>query len=128
MKIAIPSMDGSTISQHFGRCKTFLIFELEGGRIAGRELRENGQGCGGHSHEEGGASHQGDTHGGFVRLLSDCQVVIAKGIGGGAMQALRGAGIRVALVQDDCSPEEALLRLAGGGLSESGAAACTCHH
>jgi predicted Fe-Mo cluster-binding NifX family protein len=123
MKIAIPTMDGASISQHFGRCKAFLIFEMDGMVIRSRELRENDHGCSGH-HEE----PHGHNHGAFVTRLGDCQAVIAKGIGGGAMQALRSGGIRICVVQDECTPEEAALRLVSGTLMESLEAACACRH
>jgi len=126
MKIAIPTMDGSSISPHFGRCKAFLVFDMNGKTILSREVRENGQGCSGHDHSED--HDHGHSHGGFVTLLGDCQAVIAKGIGGGAMQALRAGGIQVCTVQDACTPEEAAARLASGTLAESVGGACACNH
>jgi predicted Fe-Mo cluster-binding NifX family protein len=124
MKIAIPTMDGKSISQHFGRCKAFLVFDVQGGAIQSRELRNNDHGCSGHGGDPQGHDH---SHGGFVQLLGDCQSVIAKGIGGGAMQALRSAGLQVCTVQEDCTPEDAALRHVSGTLDESLGSACVCH-
>jgi len=41
VKIAIPSDDGKSISPHFGRCRCFIIYEIEGNKIKNRTVREN---------------------------------------------------------------------------------------
>ncbi|MFB0526974.1 MAG: NifB/NifX family molybdenum-iron cluster-binding protein [bacterium] len=41
VKIAIPSDNGKSISPHFGRCRYFIIYEIEGNRISSRTVREN---------------------------------------------------------------------------------------
>jgi predicted Fe-Mo cluster-binding NifX family protein len=134
MKIAIPTMDGQSISAHFGKSKAFLVFEMEGGAIKYRELRENdqhkaqehGQECHGegqgHDHAQG---HQHD-HGGFARLLADCQAVIVRGMGAGAVQAMRAAGIRVCLVKEPYSPEEAVAAFTTGMLLPQEGGFCGC--
>jgi predicted Fe-Mo cluster-binding NifX family protein len=129
MKIAIPTMDGHSISAHFGKSKAFLVFETEGAAVKTRELRDNDQhkpqiaGQDSHSHEAG---HHHD-HGGFTRLLGDCQAVIVRGMGAGAVQALRSAGIRIYLVEETCSPEAALARFANGQLLAQEGGSCGCH-
>ena len=130
MKIAIPTMDGQSISAHFGKSKAFLVFETEGDGIQTRELRDNdqhkaqeaGQDCHTQGHEHG----QQHDHGGFTRLLSDCQAVIVRGMGAGAAQAMRSAGIRVFLVEAACSPEEAVVRCASGRLLAQDGGLCGC--
>jgi predicted Fe-Mo cluster-binding NifX family protein len=132
MKIAIPTMDGVSISAHFGKSKAFLILEFEGGAIRSKELRENDQHRPRESSPEGrsqtfltepGPPHD---HGGFTRLLGDCQVVLVRGMGGGAMQAMRSAGIQVCRVEDTCSPEEAVLAFATGKLLDQAGSSCGC--
>jgi predicted Fe-Mo cluster-binding NifX family protein len=129
MKIAIPTIDGHSISAHFGKSKAFLVFETEGQEIKTRELRENDQPKAeaadqdGHSHTQG---HHHD-HGGFSRLLKDCQVVIVRGMGAGAAQAMLTAGIRTFLVEEACSPEEAVVRFATGRLLAQEGGSCGCH-
>lgn len=138
MKVAFPTMDGESISAHFGRSKGFLVLETQGGLVQGRELRENAQAahdaplghdhaepgaCHGHTH--GGASH-GHDHGAFARLLHDCQVVIVRGMGAGAVHAIQRAGIRVCRVEEGCTPEEALNLLASDRLSEQQRGTCGC--
>ena len=141
MKIAIPTMDGTSISAHFGKSKGFLVYEFEGGTIRSRELRANAQhqghdhdhGCQGQTHgreaihdplQEQGHRHD---HGGFARLLSDCQAVIVRGMGAGAAQAMRAAGIRVCLIEEDCLPEEAVAAFASGKLVAQEGSFCACH-
>lgn len=126
MKVAIPSMDGASISAHFGRCRCFLVFGLEAGLIASREVRINGQ-AEAQSHEEqvpGG--HHGHDHGAFVRLLADCQAVLCGGIGLGARRALEGAGLQVRVVGPALAPEDAARAFARGDLSTCEAGGCGC--
>lgn len=140
MKIAVPTMDGTTISAHFGKSRAFLVFTCEGGTLAGRELRENAQHGGqGHDRECQGPSstalqdpleahaHRHD-HGAFAELLGDCQAVIVRGMGSGAAQAMRSAGIQVCLVQEDLAPEEAVMAYASGKLAARATGSfCACH-
>ena len=143
MKIAVPTMDGTSISAHFGRSKGFLVFEFEGGAIRSRELRDNAQhkgheqdhACHGHGHDrhaihdpqQGGGHHHQHDHRGFATLLADCQAVIVRGMGAGAAQAMRAAGIRVCLIQEDCTPEEAVSAFASGRLMPQEGSFCGCH-
>ena len=40
-QIAIPSDDGKNISLHFGRCKYFVIYEIDGKKIVARKVSDN---------------------------------------------------------------------------------------
>ncbi len=40
MKIALVTLNGETISQHFGKSPYFKIFEIQENKIIGEELRE----------------------------------------------------------------------------------------
>jgi len=136
MKIAFPTMDGRSISAHFGRSKGFLILDVQDGRIQHREVRENGQAKPDHPSAEGcqggdaGHAAHGHDHGAFARLLQDCQMVVVIGMGAGAVRAIQGAGIQVCRVEEGCTPEEALLRLAAHQLPELTGSTCGCkgHH
>jgi len=138
MKVAFPTMDGESISAHFGRSKGFLVLETQGSVVQRREVRENAQAahdtirnhdhaepgaC--HGHAQGGASH-GHDHGAFARLLHDCQVVVVRGMGTGAVQAIQRAGIRVCRVEEGCTPEEAVNRLASDSLIDQQGGTCGC--
>ena len=40
MKIAVTSQNRCEITEHAGRCRNFWVFDVEGGRVAGRNLLE----------------------------------------------------------------------------------------
>ena len=49
MRIAVPTNDGTSISEHFGRSAAFLVFETENAQIKSREVRAN---AAQHQHEQ----------------------------------------------------------------------------
>jgi Mrp family chromosome partitioning ATPase/predicted Fe-Mo cluster-binding NifX family protein len=127
MKEAVPEMEdnkriaivmsGGEVSPHFGRAEEFMLIEVEGGEIRDREiLRAPAHECGA-----------------LPELFAQKGVgsVIAGGIGGGAMQYLEKAGIRVYSGAKG-SPEDALGSLLAGTLSSSqeicGGGMGTCGH
>jgi predicted Fe-Mo cluster-binding NifX family protein len=91
MKIAIPSDEGTYLSQHFGRTLGFKIFEINDGSIIGEEYRQNtftGHAMGhhqdhGHDHHHHGENdgHAQHSHHRILGALHDCEVVIAGGMG-----------------------------------------------
>ena len=126
MKIAIPSMDGQSISAHFGRSRYFLVLGIEGGLVRSRELRINVQEQG-HEHEaHASGEHHAHDHGAFANLLSDCEAVICGGMGMGARRSLEGAGLRICIVDTTLMPEEAASAYALGNLVEPQGAGCGC--
>ena len=78
MKIAVPYENGE-IFQHFGKTKTFKVYEIEDGSVASTELLDAA----------------GEGHGALAGQLAKLgvQTVICGGIGGGAQMALKEAGI-----------------------------------
>jgi len=128
MKIAIPSMDGSSISAHFGRSRYFLVLGLEEGIVRSRELRANGQALGPLHEPHAAGEHHGHDHGAFANLLSDCEAVVCGGMGMGARRSLEGAGLRVCIVDAAQSPEDAARAYALGSLVEPEGAGCGCRH
>jgi predicted Fe-Mo cluster-binding NifX family protein len=104
MKIAAVTEDGVTISQHFGRAPYYVVLTIENGQVVGREQREkvaHGRGAGGHVHIEGqvhgfDAASQ-DTHGRMAAPIADCQLLLARGMGMGAFQSLKQAGIEAVI-------------------------------
>lgn len=80
MKIAVTYQNGQ-VFQHFGRTEYFKIFDTENGEIINTDiLASNGVG-----------------HGALAGLLSDSKVgvLICGGLGTGALNALKSAGIEV---------------------------------
>lgn len=126
MKIAIPSMDGQSISSHFGRSRYFLVLSLEEGIVRSRELRINGQELERGHEAHAGGEHHGHDHEAFAHLLSDCEAVICGGMGMGARRSLEGAGLRVCIVDATQMPEEVARAYVQGNLVEPEGPGCGC--
>lgn len=107
MKIAVVTEDGITISQHFGRAPYYLICSIENNKITVKEKRDklgHAQFAGSEEH-----SHQADArghgfnpdaqprHANMAAAISDCQVLIARGMGAGAYESMKMAGIQPAI-------------------------------
>ena len=111
MKIAV-TYDNGNIFQHFGRTESFKVYEVEDGKIVSSEV----------------IGSDGIGHGALAGLLAGnaIQVLICGGLGGGALNALRNAGIEVCAGASGSADEavEAYLR---GDLVDSGAN-CDHHH
>ncbi len=110
MKIAIVTVDGETVSQHFGRSRYYKIYTLEEGDPVDVEMRERGTGHfapGGdhhhhHEHHDQGQGHgygreAMDKHASMAREIADCDVLIAGGMGRGAYESFRASGLEVIL-------------------------------
>lgn len=101
MKIAAISEDGVTISQHFGRAPLYVVVTVEDGKIVNKETRDK---TGHHTfaahHPDlaPGERHGYDTgsqvrHANMAETISDCQVLIAGGMGWGAYDSLKSCNI-----------------------------------
>ena len=109
MKIALPA-SGKDIFPHFGHCETFLLFDVADGKIVGEESVAN----------------PGHKPGFLPNFLGDkgVEVVIAGGMGGGAVEIFNERNIEVVLgAQGDArTAVEAWLR---GDLKSTGS---ICNH
>lgn len=116
MKIAVVTEDGITISQHFGRAPYYLVLTIENGQIVSREMREKV----GHSHSLNHPHQHENPHGShgcgpesqsrhalMASAISDCQILLAGGMGSGAYHSLKEAGIEV-IITDIEGIEEAV--------------------
>jgi len=128
MKIAVASEDGVSISHHFGRSRSFLVFETQDKQIVGRSLRDNtftahalGECQEGQPHEH----HHG--HGAIVNALRDCEVILCYGMGWRAAEDLKQNGIQAFVVQGEATPEQAVVEYLAGKLNLAGSF-CRCHH
>jgi predicted Fe-Mo cluster-binding NifX family protein len=101
MKIAVVTDDMETISSHFGRAQYYLVYTINNGKITDRETRSkpgHNQFMGDH-HEHQGEAHGTDPHsearhGTMMDAISDCQVLIACGMGMGAHNSLKTRNIQ----------------------------------
>jgi predicted Fe-Mo cluster-binding NifX family protein len=129
MRVAVASEDGTGVSSHFGRSACFLIFEIEGGKVVGREVRDNeftahakGE-CKGETHHD----HPLHSHASIVEALRDCEAVICYGMGARAAEALSRQGIHVYILSERCTPEAAVGLFVEGKLGAPGQNLCRCH-
>lgn len=124
MKIAVITEDGATVSQHFGRAPLYVVATVENGKVVSKETRAKaGHHTFGGGHE---APHQpGEPHGfdagseakhaTMAQPISDCQVLLAGGMGMGAYHSLKSYTIEP-VVTDVENIDEAVRRYLAGNL------------
>ena len=128
MRIAVPTNDGTTVSRHFGRSVAFQVFEVQNGKITGREMRRNDAQ---HKHEQGdcGHHHEGSgSHAGMVSTLAGCEIVICAGMGWRAAEALKSAGIVPVVAPVEGPAEAAVMAYLKGELAADPGSICRCGH
>ncbi len=128
MKIAVVTEDRTTISQHFGRAPFYLVVTVEDGRVVSREVRDklgpsqfSGQGPEA-PHEPDPRGHgfdpaSQDRHVRMTAAIVDCEVLLARGMGAGAYESMKQAGIRP-VVTDIANIDDAVAAFLGGTLAD----------
>jgi predicted Fe-Mo cluster-binding NifX family protein len=105
MKIAIVSEDKINISEHFGASPVFLVFEIQEGKIIGKEEREKP----GHKKFAGEEEHPltdekghhgigaqaSERHKQMYEIIKDCEVLIVGRMGFGAYEDMTNFGLKV---------------------------------
>ncbi len=115
LKIAVVSDDGKTISQHFGYARQYVVVTVENGTVTGREVRPKTGHAGAQEHpvhDSPTGRHGYDAasqarHGQMLANITDCQLLIAGGMGWGARDSLKAAGIET-IVTDAKEIDEAV--------------------
>ena len=93
-KIAIATNDGRRVTGHIGRCRSFMIYELDGEKIINKELRENL-----FTHHRMHKEHQhhgeggGHSHAQLIDGLNDCSYLISSGGGWRIVEDLKQSNI-----------------------------------
>ena len=108
MKIAIPVTSNNQIDDHFGHCEYYGIYTIsEKNEIVDVKTIKSAEGCGCKSNIASVLASQGVT------------VMLAGGIGGGAINVLNNSGITVVR---GCSgnPEEVVKQYISGSITDSG--------
>jgi predicted Fe-Mo cluster-binding NifX family protein len=83
-KVAVASSDGKYVNQHFGKARSFLIFEVkDDGKYEFLELRKTAPRCGGSV----------DLKEKTLDMLSDCDILLVSQIGPGAATRLTARGV-----------------------------------
>jgi len=122
MKIAVATVDGTSVSQHFGQSRGFIVFDVDGKQIKSSELR-NGSST---PHDEG-LCH-GQPQGGMAAMLAGCEVLLCGGMGAGAANAVRQLGLRPVIVPGAATAEDAVALFVEGKVDPDAAPMCNCHH
>jgi predicted Fe-Mo cluster-binding NifX family protein len=111
MKIAVLTDDGTTISQHFGRARYYVVLTVKEGRESKREMLDRGEtllpidehearhGLTGDIDCHGTGTAAAAAHLRMVQPIQDCQVLLAGGMSWSARECLLDAGIRPILTQ-----------------------------
>jgi len=131
-RIAVPSDDGTYIAPHFGRSASFIVFEIEDGKITRKEVRTNNQGGAQHGECHGADSHDhshghGHNHTTMGEILQDCETILCLGMGWRAAEALKTFGIEPLMIQTDLPAQQAVEAYLAGTLPTS-TGFCCCHH
>ena len=101
MKIAAVTDDGVTIHSHFGQATLYQVLTVENNQIVAREQRAKPSHRHG-AHDEHSHGAGGDTHAqGMAQVISDCQVLLARGMGQPAFNAVAAAGIQPILTEKE---------------------------
>lgn len=130
MKIAVASVDGITLSQHFGQSKGFVVFDVDGASVRSREYRTNDD----TPHNQGICQHdageQQEAHrpASIFGLLSDCNVVLCGGMGAGAAQSMQANGIKPVLFPGERSADEAVADYISRKVPAAQPGFCNCTH
>jgi predicted DNA-binding protein (UPF0251 family)/predicted Fe-Mo cluster-binding NifX family protein len=92
--IALPTEDGTTLCQHFGRARYYKVVEITDGKVVTTELRDKFAHVCGDATMDSGLTHE-EVHSRLADAAHGCDTVIAGGMGQGAMDALTAAGMKV---------------------------------
>ena len=126
MKIAVVTDDGTTICQHFGRALYYTVVAVDNGRVVSKEQRNKaGHHVAGAQHTSASCATHGERHGfganaqashaGMMANITDCQLLIAGGMGWGAHESLKQNGIEP-LITDLKNIDEAIKLYLQGNL------------
>jgi predicted Fe-Mo cluster-binding NifX family protein len=117
-KIAIATNDQHRVTGHIGRCRAFMIYEINGDKVVSKELRENlftnhARNGDHYRYHNEGEEHKGQGHGrhSHERLISglkDCSYLISSGGGWRVVEDLKQQNIstlftEVELIEDAVS-------------------------
>ena len=90
-KIAIATNDQHRVTGHIGRCRAFMVYEIDGDKIVNKELRENNftnhRRGGEHQHSHGEGGEHRHTH--LIEGLIDCRYLISSGGGWRVVEDLK---------------------------------------
>ena len=107
MKVAVVTNDGDYINKHFGRAAYFKIYHIENDEIIHVEMRQRNNSCcstssGNHHASQSGCGCRDNTkqkHEELSSEISDCDAIIAGGMGKNSFKNLKSQGFDVVLTK-----------------------------
>jgi predicted Fe-Mo cluster-binding NifX family protein len=125
-KIAIATNDGKRVTGHIGRCRSFMIYDLDGEKIVNKELRENVfTHHRMHQHHEHHGEGGGHNHTQLINGLKDCSYLISSGGGWRVVEDLKQNNI-TPIFSDVDLIEDAVNMFIKGELKDD--AGLVCNH
>jgi predicted Fe-Mo cluster-binding NifX family protein len=91
-KIAVATNDQKRVTGHIGRCRSFMVFEIDKDKIVNKETRKNqftNHQRGGEHHQHYGEGHSSHSHTHLINGLKDCQYLISSGGGWRVVEDLK---------------------------------------
>ncbi len=132
MKIAVASNNQQTVSGHVGKCRGFLIYEIENNSILNKNYLENtfthhrmNQGED-HHHEHNHAEGHGHGHQNLMDALKGCEALIFQSGGWRMIEDLKVNNIKPVLTDEKFS-DDAVTKYLKGELLEKEDGACHAH-
>jgi predicted Fe-Mo cluster-binding NifX family protein len=128
MRIAIASDDGAAVAAHTGRCRGFVIYDVNGPAAVHIEHRINASTAHarGECRGEHGTTTEHHSHGPLIDALSDCRVLVTRGLGPRLVADLAAQGIE-AYVCNTEKADDAAQQYALGQLARATGTGCCCH-
>ena len=111
MRVAV-TYDNGNVFEHFGKTEQFKVYDIEDGKVVGTQILDtNGEGCGALA---------------GILNMANIDALVCGGIGGGAVNAVQAAGIKLyaGASGDTDAVVEALI---AGTLEANGEANCNHH-
>ena len=123
MRIAVASDDNVNVCGHVGKCRGFLVLDVENGKIIKKEYRENSftnhfnlkhsEGDHHHTHQRGHGSNDG--HKRLAEGIKDCEYLVSHGMGRRLVEDIESLGIKT-MVTVELNAETAAINLELGKL------------
>ena len=93
MKAAVATDDLQTVSPHFGMARHYLVYDIEGGVVKGKEVRDKvGHGLQEQHHQDAAAESR--LHNTMLANVEDCDTIIAGGMGKPMYESIVAAGMK----------------------------------
>ena len=128
MRVAVACDDPQAVACHLGRAPLFLIYDVTEGKPVLKEQRLNQHAE--HSHACGvspGEAHVHHDHADVLAAVSDCSIVVARGMGRRLVVDLEARGIRPAILDREVPPLDAAALAVAGECLKVGSS-CGCDH